>query len=105
MKTPTANKAQQARNAARLTSDKPAASAMLSSYVGDVVGFQTTAHGLEYLRRVVARDLADDVSKLARARPKHGQPDAEFQEFYEAKEEKVAFLQDLLSAIGRAHVV
>lgn len=95
MKPPTKNKVRQAR---REAGDEAA------RVPGIVVNFRTSAHGLEFIRRIVGRELRDEIEKLAKARPHPGQPLAEFAKFYAPKEAKVAFLQDLVAAIDFARV-
>lgn len=103
MKNPTQNKVRQARHAAR-DAGKPGNPRAISAAVGIVRDLQTSPDGLEYLRRVVARDLGDDIRKLERLAPKPGQSREEFAAVHRTKETKVAFLQDLLAAIERASV-
>lgn len=57
---------------------------------------------VEYLRRIVARELRDDIAKLAGFRPKPDQSSADFADVYRNKERKIVFLQDVLAAIEAA---
>jgi hypothetical protein len=95
VKPPTKNKVRQAR---RELGDEAA------RVPGIVVNLRTSAYGLEFIRRIVGRELRDEVDKLAKARPHPGQSLADFAQFYGPKEAKVAFLQDLVAAIDHARV-
>jgi hypothetical protein len=92
---PTKNKVRQAR---REAGDEAA------RVPGIVVNLRTSAHGLEYIRRIVGRELREEIENLAKARPHAGQSPADFAAFYRPKEAKVAFLQDLVGAIDVARV-
>ena len=72
--------------------------------VGDVAGLRLSGNGLNWLRRVTSREVRTVAAKLAEARPKDGQPAADFADFYAKLERRYCFLQDILRAVDSARV-
>lgn len=102
MKKPTENKVRQARHAARAAgAADPVAAA---KFVGTVVNFRASAHGLEYLRRIVNRELTAQVKKINNAAAKAGQSEEDFVDFYDKLQSKRQFLYHLRSCLEDAKV-
>jgi hypothetical protein len=97
------NKVRAARQTARERS--PATDpAEVDNRVGEVVGLRLSPAGLEYLRRVVLRDLSRQHDKITEAAPYPGQRDREFAEFFAGLERKLAILQVVADGIEAATV-
>lgn len=72
--------------------------------VGEVRGLYLSFNEVEFIRRIVARELREESKRLTAARPKDGQSRDDFAAFLHGKRRKVVFLDGTLAAIGRARV-